>query len=100
MRGTTAPPEWLDAEAANRTASAEAQRTNRTPYDLFAVGEVLIDLFVEQMAPALDQGVKFRRFLGGQVANVAWSVSLLGLRGQPWSDVWAPMGSGAFCGRN
>ena len=59
---------------------------NRTPYDLIAVGEVLIDLISEQVAPALDQAVKFRRFLGGQVANVAWNVSLLGLRGQPW--VW------------
>ncbi len=80
MRGTTAPPEWLDAKAANRSASAEAQRMNQTPYDLISVGEVLIDLISEQMAPALDQAVKFRRFLGGQVANVAWNVSLRGGR--------------------
>jgi fructokinase len=51
-----------------------------TRYDLIAVGEVLIDLISEQVAPALDEAEQFRRFPGGQVANVAWNVSLLGGR--------------------
>jgi sugar/nucleoside kinase (ribokinase family) len=53
---------------------------NPTRYDLIAVGEVLIDLISEQMAPGLEQAEQFRRFFGGQVANVAGNVSLLGGR--------------------
>ena len=51
---------------------------NPARYDLIAVGEVLIDLISEQMAPALDQAEQFRRFLGGQVANVAWLPGIVG----------------------
>jgi fructokinase len=46
--------------------------------DLVAVGEVLVDLISEQPAPSLEQADRFRRFPGGQVANTAWNVSLLG----------------------
>lgn len=46
--------------------------------DLVAVGEVLVDLISEQPAPSLERADRFRRFPGGQVANTAWNVSLLG----------------------
>ena len=49
-------------------------------YDLIAVGEVLVDLLSVQMVPSLDRAERFRRFLGGQVANTAWNVNLLGGR--------------------
>jgi fructokinase len=47
-------------------------------YDLIAIGEVLIDLISNEMVPALHQAEGFRRFLGGEVSNVAWNVSALG----------------------
>lgn len=51
-----------------------------TGYDLIALGEVLVDLISEHMVPALDQAESFRRFFGGEIANVARNVSLLGKR--------------------
>jgi len=51
-----------------------------TRYDLIAVGEVLVDLISEEMGTSLDRSNRFRRFPGGQVANVAWNASLLGGR--------------------
>jgi fructokinase len=47
-------------------------------YDLIAVGEVLVDLISDRVVPRLDRAERFRRFLGGQVTNVAWNVSGLG----------------------
>ncbi len=49
-------------------------------YDLVAVGELVVDLISTQMAPAVERAESFRRFLGGQAANVARNVSLLGGR--------------------
>lgn len=49
-------------------------------YDLVAVGEVLVDLISDQIVSSLDSAGQFRRFLGGQVTNVAWNVSRLGGR--------------------
>ncbi|MGD2143289.1 MAG: PfkB family carbohydrate kinase, partial [Anaerolineae bacterium] len=47
-------------------------------YDLVAVGEVLVDLISDQVVPSLGDADHFRRFVGGQVTNVAWNVSRLG----------------------
>jgi sugar/nucleoside kinase (ribokinase family) len=49
-------------------------------YDLIAIGEVLIDLISDHVVSSLDSAGHFRRFLGGQVTNVAWNVSGLGGR--------------------
>jgi fructokinase len=47
-------------------------------YDLIAIGEVLVDLISDRVVSSLDSAEHFRRFLGGQVTNVAWNVSRLG----------------------
>jgi fructokinase len=39
---------------------------------------VLIDLISDEIVPALHKAEGFRRFLGGEVSNVAWNVSALG----------------------
>jgi fructokinase len=49
-------------------------------YDLIAIGEVLVDLISDHVVSSLDGAERFRRFLGGQVTNVAWNVSGLGGR--------------------
>lgn len=49
-------------------------------YDLIAVGEILVDLISDQIVPSLAQAKRFHCFLGGEVTNVAWNVSML--RGQ------------------
>lgn len=48
--------------------------------DVIAVGEVLVDLISTDMVTSLADATVFRRFLGGQVANVALNVSRLGGR--------------------
>jgi len=55
-------------------------RMSQPEYDLIAVGEILVDLLSEQMAQTLEEAEQFHRFVGGEVANVAWNVSLLGGR--------------------
>ncbi|MGD8998406.1 MAG: sugar kinase [Anaerolineae bacterium] len=47
-------------------------------YDLIAIGEVLVDLISDRVVSSLDSAESFRRFLGGQVTNVAWNVRQLG----------------------
>lgn len=39
---------------------------------------MLIDLISDEMVPALHKARGFRRFLGGEVSNVAWNLSALG----------------------
>ncbi|MGD2177655.1 MAG: sugar kinase [Anaerolineae bacterium] len=47
-------------------------------YDVIAVGEVLVDLISDHVVSSLDSAEHFHRFLGGQVANVAWNINGLG----------------------
>ncbi|MGD8244783.1 MAG: sugar kinase [Anaerolineae bacterium] len=50
-------------------------------YDIVAVGEVLVDLISDRVVSSLDTAQRFRRFLGGQVTNVAWNISRIGGHG-------------------
>ena len=47
-------------------------------YDFIAIGEALVDLISDQIVPALNQAEQFQRFLGGEAANVAFNMTLLG----------------------
>ena len=49
-------------------------------YDLVAIGEALVDLISEQVVSSLTDADRFRRFIGGEVANVALNVARLGGR--------------------
>jgi sugar/nucleoside kinase (ribokinase family) len=49
-------------------------------YELIGVGEILVDLISDQIVHSLDEAGQFGRFLGGEVANVAWNVDRLGGR--------------------
>ena len=50
------------------------------PLDVLAIGEALIDLISEQVVSSLSDASGFRRFIGGEVTNVALNVVRLGGR--------------------
>ena len=47
-------------------------------FDLFALGEALIDLISENVVDSIGEASHFQRFLGGQPANIAINMALLG----------------------
>jgi sugar/nucleoside kinase (ribokinase family) len=49
-------------------------------YDLFAIGEALVDLISTEMAENLGMATHFQRFPGGQVENLAMNMARLGKR--------------------
>lgn len=53
---------------------------------------MLIDLISDEMVTSLHQAQGFRRFLGGEVCNVAWNLSALGAR----VAVFASVGDDGF----
>jgi len=83
--GTGSIPRGETAQTGGGISSPQPSRPSTPPasaadYDLLSIGEVLVDLISERMVASLEEARSFRAFVGGQVANVARNVSLLGGR--------------------
>ncbi|MGD2048317.1 MAG: PfkB family carbohydrate kinase, partial [Chloroflexota bacterium] len=53
--------------------------TNLT-YDLFALGEALVDLISVQEVETIKEATTFKRYKGGQPTNLAANMALFGKR--------------------
>lgn len=57
-----------------------AGNDSEAQFDLFSLGEALVDLISTHVVPTLKEAVEFRRFVGGQPTGLAVNMARLGCR--------------------